>query len=204
MKNFLENLDERWKFIIFHGNKNQEFILDMIKNEFQSHSNRIELINLKVDNLTTEDYSKILVSKSFYEKIPTEMFLVFQTDTMICSNFKENIYNFMNYDYVGAPWDNVEVGNGGLSLRRKSKMLEIIEKCKYNNNDEDSFFSRVCENVVCNKPTAEKAKQFSIERLYSNNSFGVHKPWPYINENEKIKLNDQCHGYNKLVELNST
>jgi len=143
------------------------------------------------------------VSKFFYEKIPTEMFLVFQTDTMICSNFKENIYNFMNYDYVGAPWNYGEVGNGGLSLRRKSKMLEILEKCKYYNDNEDLYFSKGCENVTYNKPSVEKAKQFSIEHLYSNDSFGVHKPWLYINEADKVKLNDQCEGYNKLVELNS-
>ena len=203
MRNFLDNLDERWNFIIFYGNKNKKFVFDMIENIFYMDTNRIKLINLNVDNLSIEKYSKLLVSKSFYENIPTEMFLIFQADTMICSNFKNNIYKFMNYDYVGAPWDYGEVGNGGLSLRRKSKMLEIIEKCIYNNHDEDKFFSKACDGVIFNKPNFEESKKFAIEGVYSNDSFGVHKPWLYINETDRVKLNDQCEGYNKLVELNS-
>ena len=67
---------------------------------------------------------------NIHDYIKTEMFLIFQTDTLILN--KEKIYDFMNYDYVGAPFnrnfnwrrnypltDFYDVGNGGLSLRRK-------------------------------------------------------------------------------------
>jgi len=205
MKNFLDNLDKRWNFIIFHGTKNRDFVLDMIKNDFHTESNRINLINLNVDNLYDDDYSTLFLKKSFYENIPTEMFLVFQTDSIICSNFKEKIYDFMKYDYVGAPWSSSkEIGNGGLSLRRKSKMLEIIENCKYNHEPEDAFFSRGCDAVPCSKPSFEKGKEFSIEQVYSENSFGVHKPWFYIDKADQIKINRQCEGYNELIKLYST
>jgi hypothetical protein len=203
MRNFLDNLDERWNFIIFYGNKNKEFVFNMIQNEFKNDRNRITLITLNVDNLPIEKYSKLLVSKSFYDNIPTEIFLIFQADTVICSNFKKNIYDFMNHDYVGAPWDYGEVGNGGLSLRRKSKMLEIIEKCKYDNEAEDKFFSKACDGVIFNKPTFEESKKFSTEGVYSDDSFGVHKPWLYINEADKTKLSERCKDYTRLVELNS-
>jgi hypothetical protein len=55
--------------------------------------------------------------------------LIFQLDTLLSEQYKNNIYNFLDYDYVGAPWAfNHKVGNGGLSLRKKSKMLEILNK----------------------------------------------------------------------------
>lgn len=66
---------------------------------------------------------------NLYENIPTETFLIFQTDTLINPKYKDLIYEFIDYDYVGAPWiSNGDVGNGGLSLRKKSKMIEIIKK----------------------------------------------------------------------------
>jgi hypothetical protein len=80
------------------------------------------------------------------------MFLVFQTDSMILN--KDRIYDFMNYDYVGAPFntkfkwlqkypktDFYNVGNGGLSLRRKSKMMEILLNNKLKNINEDTYFA---------------------------------------------------------------
>jgi hypothetical protein len=44
-------------------------------------------------------------------------------DTIICSNNKEKINDFLEYDYVGAhfKWINNRIGNGGLSLRKKVK-----------------------------------------------------------------------------------
>ena len=37
--------------------------------------NRIKLINLNVDNLSIRNYNDLLVSKEFYDDIPTEVFL---------------------------------------------------------------------------------------------------------------------------------
>ena len=130
LENFLTNLSEEWDIIIMHGNKNEDYVDDIIENGLSSFENRISKVNLNVDNLTIDDYNKLLKSKEFYEKIPTEVFLIFQTDTVICENDKELINKFLEYDYVGAPWINGGVGNGGLSLRKKSKMLEIINKCR--------------------------------------------------------------------------
>ena len=38
----------------------------------------IKLHNLNVDNLTRNEYSRLLMTKSFYDNIPTETFLIFQ------------------------------------------------------------------------------------------------------------------------------
>ena len=55
--------------------------------------------------------------------------MVFQTDSVICDENSKLINDYMLYDYVGAPWKDA-VGNGGFSLRRKSKALEMMGESK--------------------------------------------------------------------------
>jgi len=202
LTNFLENLDNNWGMIIMHGNKNKDYIENIINNNLSKYKNRITLINLNVDNLTLEDYNHLLVSLDFYEKIPTEIFLIFQTDSIICESDKELINKFLEYDYVGAPWKhhNNKVGNGGLSLRTKSASIDIINKFIYNGEAEDMFFTFNSSNA--NIPNPTDAANFSVETIYSENSFGVHKPWLYLNNNDMIKLSNRCKNLDKLIELN--
>jgi hypothetical protein len=182
LENFMKNLSEEWSFIIFHGNKNLQLIHNIINDKLRAHKHRIKLISLNVDNLTIGDYNNLFkYNKSFYDCIPTETFLVFQTDSIIIEKYKRLINIFLHYDYVGAPWGhyprpNELVGNGGLSLRKKSKMLEIMEKEGKNDQPEDVYFS--CpENVSINKPCFDEALLFSIEEVFNRVSFGCHKPW---------------------------
>jgi hypothetical protein len=180
LNNFCKNLSNDWNFIIFHGNLNIDYITDIINGELSNHKHRISLLNLHVDNLTIQDYSNLFINNfEFYDKIPTEIFLVFQTDSMINTQYKDLINDFLEYDYVGAPWRCNEVGNGGLSLRRKSKMLEIMKNDKNKHLPEDVYFSM--SNVIkLHKPTFEKAKEFSIECILNEKSFGCHKPYAHM------------------------
>lgn len=131
LNNFTTNLNDDWGFIIFHGNLNYDYIINIIT-KIPNYDVRIILINLNLDNLTIQMYNNLLKNVNFYEIIPTETFLIFQTDTLINPKYKDLIYEFINYDYVGAPWSfNSQVGNGGLSLRKKSKMIDIIKNKKY-------------------------------------------------------------------------
>lgn len=191
LKNFTENLDDSWGFIVFHGNKNIDFVQNIINK--LNINNRVKLVNLNINNLTIDDYNNLFYNETFYSHIPTEIFLVFQTDTFICKKYKNVINKFLKYDYVGAPWDGPwskgkNVGNGGLSLRRKSKMLELLKRCdhKWENNllAEDIFFSNClnCQNINVYKPSFEEAKEFSMETIQSDNSFGIHKYWIYGNQ----------------------
>jgi hypothetical protein len=203
LKSFLNNLSENWNVIVFHGNKNLQYVQDIITNDLVEHKKRIKLINLNVDNLTIDDYNKILLSESFYDNIPTEVFLVFQTDTLINDKNKDKINEFLQYDYVGAPWKYIgyQVGNGGLSLRRKSKMIEKIRKCPYNGEPEDLFFADD-KCVKLNKPHFEKAKEFSVETLYYANPFGVHKlNTGNLPKEELEMLKKNINGLDELIRL---
>jgi hypothetical protein len=197
LNNFLNNLSNDWSFIVFHGNNNLEFVNNIITKKLSVHKHRITLINLNVDNLTHCEYNNLFKhNKDFYNYIPTETFLVFQTDTVIFEKHKHLINNFLHYDYVGAPWNHVIdgkdknecVGNGGLSLRKKSKMIEIMEKQAESESDchEDVYFS-CCDSVSINKPKLDDAKLFSVEEIFSEISFGCHRPWCDFN-NKKILL----------------
>jgi hypothetical protein len=213
LTNFTNMLDNRWNFIIFHGNDNIDYINDIINTKLSNQSNRIKLINLNVNNLSIHDYNTLLYNPQFYSNIPTEIFLIFQTDTMICSTFKNNIYKFIDndYDYVGAPYPNKTVGNGGLSLRKKSKMLEIINKCsdrkQFSDNqlhNEDAFFSNVCADRVNIKlPSFEDAQKFAIETVYSNESFGIHKAWSYNDSSQIENINKYCPNLYSLINLHN-
>jgi hypothetical protein len=206
LKNFSENLSDEWNIIIMHGNNNLEFINNILDTELSKYKERIHLDNLNIDNLTIQDYNRLLFTEEFYKKIPTEIFLIFQTDSMICPTEKDKINDFLKFDYVGAPWASGDVGNGGFSLRKKSKMLSKIRNCVKNGEDsgdlnEDGFFSDdKCEPL--SKPEFEAAKLFSNETVYSEYSFGVHKPWPYLSKEDMVKKIEKCDGLETLVELN--
>lgn len=210
IKNFLANLpEEDWSFIIFHGNKNLDYVNHILENNITERDrSRITLINLQVDNLTRDEYSHMFKLESFYEHIPSEIFLVFQTDTMIFEENRHIVYDFLDYDYVGAPWNKTfkwaeqfnYVGNGGLSLRKKSKMLELIKNVDINssNQNEDTFFSKNQKGIFVKKPEYEIAKKFSMETVFSDTTFGCHSAWKYIDRN---LLYSKYPNIKKLIEL---
>jgi hypothetical protein len=177
LHNVLTNLSNDWNVIVCHGTVNKQFVDSILDTDLKNYKSRVSLIDLGVENLTREEYNALLVTKRFYDFVPTEMMLVFQTDSMIFSKNSHIINEFMEFDYVGAPWGNGHVGNGGFSLRRKSKMLEIIEKVPYPGDNEDMFFSNA--PIPIHKPTWEHAKRFSIEHTFSPVSFGCHQSWNF-------------------------
>ena len=105
-------------------------------------SENIKVIKLNYDNLTTSTYSVLLASTDFWNKLTGDKILLYQEDTCI---FKSNIEDFLDYDYVGAPWpkeqndNSLLVGNGGFSLRSKKAMIDVINSIslldtKYNSS----------------------------------------------------------------------
>ena len=48
---------------------------------------------------------------------------------ILCANSLDSIDNYLDYDWIGAPWDpnGRYGGNGGLSLRRVSSIMRVLE-----------------------------------------------------------------------------
>ena len=172
-----------WHFIVYHGNQNKDII---------PLQDIIELRTLGKDNLTLEEYNSICKSIPFWQSIPYENILIFQSDSVVVD---ENLDRFLQYDYVGAPWADhfmnyfmlkQHVGNGGLSLRRRSAMLGCLissqkklvtlKKTLY---WEDFYFSHH-PHYKMNIPSREIAQQFCVETIYYENPIGYHRSWKYL------------------------
>jgi hypothetical protein len=213
LTNFLKNLSDEWNIIIFCGNLNSKVVDNILE---KLSSKRITKYQLNIDNLLPHEYSKLLMEKYIYDMIPTETFLIFQTDSVILEDNKDKIKQFLHYDYVGAPWGaySDDVGNGGLSLRKKSKMLEVLENCKDNLFIEDAnrfeYEDRVFSNgseyckpfIDMNIPSIESAKDFSIETMYNSKSFGIHKAYHFLKNPEKNELEQWCPEMIELEKFN--
>lgn len=187
LNNICECLSSDWKIILFHGINNIEYIIEIVEKLNKIYENRIQYINLNIENLDLIEYSRLLCDKYIiYDNIKTELFLVFQTDSMIMKKNSELIDCFLEYDYIGSPWLIANyiptkecdfIGNGGFSLRKKSKMIEIIEKIECVNKYEDLYFSRNYLNIKVNKPEYTKACTFCVDEVFSELTFACHKPW---------------------------
>lgn len=201
--NILENLPDEWCILVFHGNENKDFVEEILQMLYAFKHRILSPIQLDITNLTIYQYNKMLVNSNFYKCIPTEIFLIFQTDTMILHQNRHLINDFLKYDYVGAPWRNGCVGNGGFSLRRKSKMIEICEKVPHFNYyfNEDVYFS-LQKLIKIYKPNWRKAMIFSVETIFYESSFAIHSPWKHLNTHEMGVLRNKYPDIDILIELN--
>ena len=103
LTNACDCLTDEWKIILFHGNKNVDYASKIVEKINASFNNRIFLVNLNVDNLNQTSYSKILTNKNtIYDHIGTNMFLVFQTDSIIIKNNAYLINDYLNYQHLNS------------------------------------------------------------------------------------------------------
>ena len=169
---YLEDSSKKWGLQIFHGTKNIEQILNITKNW-----DNVSLVNLGTDNLTKREYNDMMMTTDFWNKVKGKKILSFQNDSIL---LKGGIDQFLKYDYIGAPWikpkEGYFVGNGGLSLRNKDKMIEIctLNDDKSNIPLEDIFFVKNLkgEGVA----DIETAYNFSMEDIFSEHAMGLHNP----------------------------
>jgi len=184
---------EGWKFIVYSGNLNIHDVLNFVNTS--GVQDIVEVRTLGKDNLAVSEYSKMFTSTAFWQSIPYENILIFQTDSVWLDG---KLDEFLHYDYVGSPWNERimamiglthSIGNGGLSLRRRSAMIRAItnyHKPGYPdlrkrglNQEEDFFFCYHCKKSL-NFPSKEVGMRFGSESIFSLSSKGFHKPWLYL------------------------
>jgi hypothetical protein len=186
IKNFMYLLQHKgWGLVIFHGKNNKKFIQDGLVGWPNVH-----YVEIQLDNMSSTDYSTMLCEPFFWRvllNIGCHHSLIFQIDTVL---LKDNVDDFLKYDYVGAPWAKkwlniMEVGNGGLSLRNVWRCLLITQQCsrmadtpmgKIFLSNEDIFFSFYLTTQNCLLPSKEIAQQFSVETVYYEDPCGMHQP----------------------------
>jgi len=199
LNNVMSNLSTEWFLQIFHGRNNLEYIKDVInRNEFLSSiKNRILFNNLNIDSITQEETNlDIMLTEDFWNNVMGDTVLYFESDSMICSNSEYKVEDFEHFDYIGGYWGNqvlplsdeyTRVMNGGISIRKKQYMLDIIKNkldpyLKNGGNPCEDYF--VSEHITV-KPTVEQVMNFSIDNGYISPlnmkaPFALHKPWGAI------------------------
>ena len=195
IRNNIIKLGSKWSHTIICGNLNYDYLNVLCKNI----SKNITVIKTNYDNLMPSEYSQFLTTKNFWNLLKGKKILIYQEDSLI---FKKNINDFLNFDYIGAPWpldnnDNKKgVGNGGLSLRTKEIMLKIINTINivntcFNTNTleymkntnsfvppEDVYFTKNMEDYdIGILADRENAMKFSTESVKYDDSFGGHSFW---------------------------
>lgn len=127
-----------------------------------------------------EDYNNILLSE-IVEHIHTEFSLVIQYDGFVV-NPKKFTSEFLDFDYIGAPWDIFnyrKVGNGGFSLRSK-RLLNAAKEyayCRPYKQSEDYF---ICKEIgeLLEYRYGIKFAPYSLAKKFSTEDRNV-RPLPF-------------------------
>ena len=124
--------------------------------------------------------------QEIYKYINDDYCLVIQWDGFVINpNCWNNI--FFDYDYIGAPWpdkpENMNVGNGGFSLRSKKLIEWTSTLTDWTGQNEDTFIVSTKKSELESQglkiAPVEVATQFSVENEMTgdhglHNVFGFH------------------------------
>lgn len=166
-----------------------------------AHDPAVRLVDMGVDNLTIRQYNCIMTMPNLWANLRGEHILVFQTDSVLFSQSRVHLEDYLQYDYVGAPWkflykfyfrnafmfrgldDHTWAGNGGLSLRRRALMQEICANQPYLSipyMNEDVYFSNAMDHWPNVKlPSSRDAARLFFESVYADElPLGCHKYLP--------------------------
>jgi chemotaxis protein histidine kinase CheA len=210
--NFAKNLPEEWHIQVFHGTTNEDYVRRECRDLIDS--GRVSLVNTGHANLKSKpgtycEYSRYMLKRKFWEKVVGEHVLIFQTDSCLFKRSPHKIDHFLrhNCDYIGAPWAwaNGLVGCGGLSLRKKSSSLYLIDNHKFNPDiGEDLVFSRYFrahKNFKC--AGTKLALKFCVGSMFYEHPFGMHKCWAGMNQEQMQRLANINPEAWRLFELNN-
>lgn len=173
-----------WSLYIFHSKENEDFVKELIGPD---KSHQIHLICLCRINMSFSEFNTLLMMDFFWNWIEAENILIFHCDSYL-RRFGIDQFLEEEYAFIGAPWshDNSQTqgGNGGLSLRKKSKMLEAINTGrKYTLGfHEDGYFQDKLKAIGAKLPDRKRSEQFSVETIYYPDPLGVHRYWDHLED----------------------
>ncbi|KAI4133264.1 MAG: hypothetical protein LQ338_000322 [Usnochroma carphineum] len=187
-------LGPEWPIKVFHSPENREAFSTSPAFQRQMSSGHITLQQLP-SNITLNDHasiSKFFADRWIYDQVaPARHILFFQTDSILCANSPRMVEDFLPYDFIGAPIDRAYGNgmNGGLSLRNRERVLEVLDLFNYTGDPadesewEDQWFVHKMEKLPtgpnyepgANLPTPEVALRFSVESIWHDQPFGLHQ-----------------------------
>lgn len=148
--------------------------------------------------------SELFTGTWFWEQLaPAGHVLLFQADSIICANSDIRVDDFLDYDFVGAPVDVPAHGtaghgegyNGGLSLRNRTMILDIVNKDSWKGEmdsgvisqegcvtkkpclkfEDQWFYSKMKGREGARLPSKEVAATFAVETVWYDRPLGYHQ-----------------------------
>ena len=169
---------------IFHGNKNYNYIRKGRLNRFID-AGVVSLRKINIDSLSRTDYNALLMSPRFWYSIGGRgKILVFQTDSIICSNSPYSLNDFRSFDYIGSNWNRerpvgliIDGGCGGLSFRDWASSVSCLRRFDPElwPGGEDSYFAFHMELMDLKVATYNDCAKFSTQHSFIYRSLGAHK-----------------------------
>ncbi|CAF4086557.1 unnamed protein product [Adineta steineri] len=96
------------------------------------------------------------------------------------ASFWHQVQDFLQYDFIGAPWYIGGCCNGGLSIRNRQKILQMLESghihYRLHELNEDGWFTKNLPYFNGYVAPISVAKRFAVETIYHSRPFAVHKP----------------------------
>lgn len=98
---------------------------------------------------------------------------------MMCANHKGTLDEWLEYDWVGAPWSTNSRygGNGGLSLRRVSSMIEVLrhqQRANFSEPEDVWLTERLGHLPNSRTANGSESLKFSGEAHYYEEPLGYH------------------------------
>lgn len=202
-------LYHNFKIVFYCGKSQYDYYNNMFKDI-------VEVRSLETDNLLPNEYSDFMKRAEFWNSLYGDWVLVFQSDSWILDNPRFSIDYFIdkNYSYIGGnmsyEWEEFYIlpkdkrpilrsFNGGLSLRKKSDMIEVIDafppdktvmhvqRDEMRRMAEDVYFSIGC--ILLNKKVGDDSDSlyFCMHTIFVDNPFAIHSPSHDI----KLKIKHQ-------------
>lgn len=188
----------------------------------------IKILPEKINFADRPAITEFLTRPWFWEQLaPAGHVLLFQADSIICANSERRMEDFLSYDFVVAPIDVPASGtaghgegyNGGLSLRNRSMILDIINRFSWSGEKgeerisqagcvtkepclkfEDQWFYHKMKEMRANLPTVEVALTFAVETIWYDTPLGYHQVdrWQ---SNRLDEVEKWCPEYKMAVDL---
>ncbi|KAL8728020.1 MAG: hypothetical protein Q9166_005691 [cf. Caloplaca sp. 2 TL-2023] len=210
---FSSVLGPEWPIKVLHTAENRDLFSISPAFQRQTSSGHITLQQLP-SNVTLTDH--VAVGRFFtqpwlwHQLAPYKHLLLFQTDSILCANSPRTVEDFLEYDFVGAPISRTYgTGmNGGLSLRNREKMLEVVDHFNFTGDPadgskfEDQWFFYKLQKLPLgpnsepgvNLPSPEVAATFSVETIWHDQPFGLHQV-PRWQSRHRKELEKWCPEY---------
>jgi len=167
-----------WSIAIVCSDLNIEYIKGILAHNLEA----VHLIQMFKGNPEPEvgknEYNYLLQTAQFYEALPSENLLMMEMDTYLRKPIPDAI---VYYDYVAAPyaWDE-SMSGGGLSFRKRSKMLEICSTYNIFEPGQDIYACKGMKAIGAFMPSFEESMEYFCESCLYEDTIGLHQWWTFF------------------------